>query len=180
MGEHRRLFLGIPLPEDVSTKISLQIGHFLGKVIPFQNWHITLHFLGNVEEARCPLVDEALQSLDLGVSFPLIFDHVGAFPSSKRARTLILGTKESPQMNALVQTTGNALTSLGFILEARPHVPHVTVRRFHPPKNVTDVLKTHLFEEVNMTVDHLILFESMLNQGPVHYERLNVYKFGAY
>src|SRR5579871_530061 len=156
----RRLFLGIPLPEDVKTHLAKQIEKFPGKIIPLQNWHLTLHFLGNVEEERLTHIHNALQSISLGKPFALTFDHLGGFPHPRRARTLWVGAIEgTDKLRQLVQITGETLATLGFAIDPRPYIPHLTVSRFYRPQHLTDLIKDNPLESISMEVNRFILYE---------------------
>lgn len=176
----RRLFLGIPIPGDVCKNLEQQVRQFPGRSIPLQNWHLTLHFLGSVEEENVESIHDFLHDLPLGDPFSLIFDHLGAFPQPKRAHSLWVGCGEgASEVQRLVQITGEALSSLGFTIDPRSYVPHLTVRRYSIPNDIVKMIEAHPFLKTSMRVDSLVLYESILNHGPPKYVELYTYKLGA-
>jgi len=175
----RRLFLGIQVPLGVSRHLIGQLLEVPGRIVPPQNWHLTLHFLGAVEDEKLPLIHTSLQSILLGDPFLLTFDHLGAFPNSKRAHSLWIGVgEEAEEVQRVVQLTGDALELLGFEIDQRPHVPHLTVRRFSLPLNIAKLIETLSLKKETMKVDHLVLYESILNQGSPRYVKLYAYDLG--
>ncbi len=176
----RRLFLGIPISIDVSKNLEQQVRQFPGRSVPPQNWHLTLHFLGSVEEEKLELIHDALQTLPPGAPFTITFDHLGSFPHPKRAHSLWIGCGEgSPEIQRLVQITGEALSSLGFTIDSRLYTPHLTVRRYSIPHDIVKMIEDHPFSKTSMRVEELILYESILNQGPPQYVKLYTYELGA-
>ena len=59
-----------------------------GKVVPPQNWHITLRFIGTIDEVALDRLVAGLDELDLGPRFEVVFGALGAFPRSTRATVL--------------------------------------------------------------------------------------------
>ncbi|MEC7276759.1 MAG: 2'-5' RNA ligase family protein, partial [Bdellovibrionota bacterium] len=52
-----RYFIGIPLPQEVKKKLKVQSWPGLSrykeeKLVPQQNWHLTLAFIGNLDESK--------------------------------------------------------------------------------------------------------------------------------
>jgi 2'-5' RNA ligase len=100
------------------------------------NFHITLKFLGGVDEGRIPDVIEALRGaarehapLDMDVA------GLGAFPSAVRPRVLWAGvTAGQAPLGALAASVDAALAALGFPREDRAFSPHVTLGRVRQPR----------------------------------------------
>ena len=63
-----RLFLGIDLPDNVKENISLVRDKFIGvrgkiKWVPKENLHVTLKFLGDVDENKIENIREKLTTI---------------------------------------------------------------------------------------------------------------------
>lgn len=103
-------------------------------VVP-ANLHLTLKFLGAVDEGRVGAVVDALARASAGASaFDTHFRGVGGFPSATRPRVVWAGVTEGA--GATVELAGRVdeeLAGLGFAREARPFSPHVTLGRVRQP-----------------------------------------------
>lgn len=94
--------------------------------VPADNLHITLVFLGTLDPPRLDAVRAvAADAPWSGASLTL--DRIGYW---KRARIIWAGASEgSEALSALTGTLRGRLRRLGFRVETRPFVPHVTLYR---------------------------------------------------
>ena len=131
-----RCFVAVELPEELRVRVDAALGSLRGETravrwVPEQNLHLTLKFLGEVEEGRISAVTEALQSVSPTASpFRWELSSAGFFPPGKRPRVFWLGAGEGAEpLRKLAGAVGAALRSLGFQPEDRPFQPHLTVGR---------------------------------------------------
>jgi 2'-5' RNA ligase len=90
------------------------------------NLHLTLAFLGMVDEGRCEQVCRVASSLE-GQGFTLEIDTIGYW---RRPRILWCAPSRVPQaLNLLVEQLWSGLVDCGFEAEQRPYRPHVTLLR---------------------------------------------------
>ncbi len=132
-----RTFIAIVLPAEVREALN-RYEHQLGapetryvKWVNPDGIHLTLKFLGNVEEARLPGLAEALSRAVTGISgFSLQTGVLGAFPSVRNPRVVWLGLDgDLDALQSLFQAVEEALSALGFPREGRPFAPHLTLGR---------------------------------------------------
>lgn len=99
--------------------------------VPRDNLHLTLRFLGEQSEARLADALAALESAAAGEEpFTLGLHGLGAFPGLERPRILWVGVAEGAlAARALQARVESGLTERGFLPEARPWHPHLTVGR---------------------------------------------------
>jgi 2'-5' RNA ligase len=98
--------------------------------------HLTLKFLGNVDQARVEEIVAALRGAAAGVAaFEAAVRGLGAFPTPTRPRVIWAGVSEGADtMVELAGRVDTALAILGFPREARPFSPHVTLGRVRVPR----------------------------------------------
>lgn len=132
--DHWRLFIGILLPEATRAAIEPAQRALRAQQLPVrwvrpENWHITLHFLGNVDPAAFPALDVRLAEELAGLSAPTLrCQSLGAFPNQGRPRVLWAGIAGDEQRLGLIHAAAVAAgRSVGVEPEKRPYHPHVTL-----------------------------------------------------
>jgi RNA 2',3'-cyclic 3'-phosphodiesterase len=169
-----RLFIGVPLSDDVRREIGKSLPKILpGKVVPIENWHFTLRFLGaTTADARDQII-QRLKFAGCGATFSIRFSELGAFPSAGRARILWLGIDEGVErMKQLAALAEASARGSGFAAETREFTPHLTLSRIDPPTQVKTLLASKVRLGQRMTVDSVILYRSRLGGGPARYEEV--------
>jgi 2'-5' RNA ligase len=179
-----RAFIAIEIDSEIKKRLSEHIdklkrtGADVKWVIP-ENIHLTLKFLGYIEEDTLPdlnkIVNNAVSSLE---SFNISLGNIGAFPSLKRPRVVYVCVDEKGNnLIKLYEILNKGFGELGIKEESRKYVGHITLGRIRSQKNIsklTSVLKsgTECFfglEKVNF----LTLMQSELTpKGPI-YTKLN-------
>ena len=146
--------------------------------VPPENFHITLKFLGAIEEARVAAVVEALQVAIAGHrAFTLEIRGLGAFPSPTRPRVLWAGVDEGRAALArLGAAVEDGMAGLGFEREERPFAPHVTLARVREPRRAP-ALAGALAEAATQPfgkpgIDHVALMRSHLSPRGARYTAL--------
>lgn len=143
-----------------------------------ENIHLSLKFLGEVEESREPELRTALKQA-VGTRRPLTLEITGfgVFPDYHRPRVLWAGITPEPGLELLQDGVERAFAPLGFPTEARPFRPHVTLARAARdarPRDFTgleEILAGLEFGET-VTVAEVDLMQSTLQtEGPVYQVR---------
>jgi 2'-5' RNA ligase len=123
------------LPDDVRAALTRAIDR-LRALAPDVAWiaetnlHVTLKFLGHVDEGRLGAVEGALAGVAARhAPFDLAVRGLGAFPTSSRPRVLWAGLTPPTALAALATDVDTALVGLGVPPETRPFAGHVTLGR---------------------------------------------------
>lgn len=136
-----RLFIAVDLSVAVVEKLAIlqaEIARRLGDDSASVRWvaapqiHVTLNFLGDVEEPVIPMLDEVLGKLVRPLfPFEVMCCRLGAFPDLGHPRILWAGLDEkgAEVMGLLRQTIEQDLGELGFAADPREYHPHVTLGR---------------------------------------------------
>ena len=175
-----RLFIAFEIPEGISELLSAlqEKIRFDGKATKPKSFHLTLKFLGEVDEEKLSTIIEELSKIKFN-SFEASLSDIGAFPDKNRPRVLWIGLEPKGTIDNLQKQVDSASQKLGFEPDKRFH-PHLTLARIKfvnsrkELKNMIDKLKP---PEGSFTLDSFKLIKSTLTpEGPV-YEILH--SFGA-
>ncbi len=174
---------------DISHRARDQVADFIDRLrrqVGGVRWvrpdllHLTLVFLGEVESTFIEAVKPGLREAAAAtVCFPLRLVGVGAFPSPRRARVIWLGMEASScdELVRLQRAAVRALVRKGFVPEARPFSPHLTIGRLPVPTDVSSLLASQQFESEPFEAERLALYRSVLRtQGP-EYSVLATFEF---
>ena len=94
------------------------------------DYHITLKFLGNLDEAEQPrLIEAALPVAAEATPFKVQAAPFGGFPSMLAPSVLWAGVQISSELGTLASRLEGTMSSLGFRADRRRYQPHVTVAR---------------------------------------------------
>jgi len=139
-----RAFIAVTLP--------LEVRHFLTglqrkvrqaadvpvKWVETENLHLTLAFLGNVDEAKRQDISKVLHTAASSVR-PLTMKvtGLGVFPNPRRPRIVWAGLAgDVPQLQRLQRAIVDGLGPLGFPLDGKPFRPHLTLGRVRDSASV--------------------------------------------
>ncbi|HYV47738.1 MAG TPA: RNA 2',3'-cyclic phosphodiesterase [Myxococcaceae bacterium] len=145
---------------------------------PPSNAHLTLAFLGSMEEAKVPELSRALEGVATRAApFDLQLRGGGAFGSPKKPRVLWVGVEgDTARLHQLQAWTGSALQPLGYEPEERDYRPHLTLARARDPRGDPGLARCAgaLADRAlgAARVDRLILFRSQPGPGGSKYTPL--------
>ena len=145
----KRLFLAINLPSDIKKKLAELVLKLQKnnknkpiKWVEDENFHLTLHFLGDTPEEKITNINNELKPIIAdfktlylpagrqALNFQLS-DSIGFFPNLNDPKVIFLEMKELNDGKAikLQKQIGEALSRLGFALDSRPFHLHLTLGR---------------------------------------------------
>lgn len=129
----RRMFIAIDLPKQISWRLAQLVTDPPRGVRPVRpaQLHLTLHFLGDVEDDSRLAVQQRLAGLRQE-PFTITIHGTGVFPPRGRPTVLWAGVAESQPLVNLHAAVAAAIESCGLSVEHRPYVPHVTLARLSP------------------------------------------------
>jgi 2'-5' RNA ligase len=160
-----RLFVALSPPPAVRARLlALQGGVPGAKWAQEDNLHLTLRFIGEVDEPAFADIAEALGEVE-APAFTLQLAGVGQFGDRKRAYALWAGVRASEPLALLRGRIETALSRAGVPRDDRKFLPHVTLARLKDAKadRVAAFLAEHgLFESRPFEVASFALFSSQL------------------
>jgi len=139
MTDSVRSFVAVPLPEKIQADIFAaaqelsrrlpQLGvKWSGKV---ENLHITVKFLGQIEEEKLTaLAEDLARTVAPLPRFRLELRGMGAFPSPRKANVVWAGVEDGARgLTAIAEAVEGVGERFGFAREQRAFTGHVTVGR---------------------------------------------------
>jgi len=145
--------------------------------------HLTLKFLGDVEEERIPDVMRAVEAAAARVP-PFAFGTggLGAFPTARRPRVLWVGVNPEPSLFALQEAVEDELALVGFPEEDERYQPHITLGRLRDPRGaqgLPELLAELTAPAVTVEVKEILVMKSTLAAGGAVHERLAAIPLGG-
>ncbi|MBI1245818.1 MAG: RNA 2',3'-cyclic phosphodiesterase [Alphaproteobacteria bacterium] len=158
-----RLFVGVPLPEDIRLRLDGLCGGVPGaRWVPSENFHITLRFIGDVPGDMAEEIGYALAHVRTK-RFDIELSSVGHFSSGSEVRVLWAGVRKCPELLALHERIDSVARKLDLPDEQRRFIPHVTLAKLRDanlPKVQEWLATNSLFRAGPITVDHFVLYSS--------------------
>lgn len=163
----KRYFAGIELSDAVKTVCAdvaerLRATGFAAAYQSPEKLHLTLAFLGNIDETRCLEVERALiEAASLVAPFDFALDRIGAFPHERKPRVIFAGARDQGRdFQKAAEAVRAAYARIGFAF-TEDAVAHVTIARVksddaarRPPPQISltpiriDVREFALFESI--------------------------------
>ena len=178
----RRLFLGVPLDDGVRAMLTrhLHQHHVPGRRVPPENWHLTVRFLGAVDQLAMERLIAELDQTDLGRPFEMALGALGAFPRPAKASVVWLALdKGGERLIELNEAGEEASQAAGLAAEERPFAPHLTLSRIRPELDVRADLARYRRIPFQWTAGELVLYESRTGPSGVVYEPVERFPFGS-
>ncbi len=178
-----RCFLGLELPQHIRSQLVLQ--QFLMPVkrkLPPENFHVTLVFLGDTDNAQLDALDLALSRLE-SAPVQLVLEGLGLFGKDK-AHNLHARVRPDPVLMRLHEKLVRIAREAGFAPEKRRYQPHVTLSYLRPgsfeqPTLEQAVAQSSQFRTEPFEVTEIALFRSHLRPDGAVYDVLERYPLSA-
>ncbi len=135
-----------------------------GRFTDYKNYHITLEFIGEVDNDGLIKLKDILKEL---TTFPKIlnFNKIGNF--KRRGGDIVwIGIEDNPALNKLNKELKNLLESRGFETDKRKFTPHLTIGRKIEMKTSYESIHLHA---ISAKVKSIALMESKREKGKLIY-----------
>ncbi len=175
-----RTFIAIDVPERIKEQIFEVKTELMKSCSEGVKWeekekfHITLKFLGDVNESAIDSVYDVLSENLTGFGkFSVIYKGVGCFPDLKRPRVIWIGCEDpSGKLFELQKIVEEKMSELGFEKEDKEYHPHVTLGRVKNPKNIFNLTKKiesiNFESEAGEVAEVLIMKSDLKPSGSVY------------
>ncbi len=167
-----RLFIAIDIPEAIRKELE-GFGRSIpnARPVPMDQFHLTLKFIGEVEENRILDIDDALKEI-IQPEFSLRLKGVGTFPPRGAPRILWAGVEPMDRTIALRNSIERTLAAKGIPRDKRKFFPHLTLARLSncPIHSLQQFLAGNAFLQTpEFEVEYFHLYSSWLTKkGALH------------
>jgi 2'-5' RNA ligase len=162
-----RLFTGLELPSEIAAKLAMLRGGISGaRWIEAENYHVTLRFIGDIDERAAAEAADALDEIRRP-SFPVTLEGLGWFGGDK-PRAIVAMVRPTDALVELQADQERRLRRIGLPPESRKYTPHVTLARLRSasPYAVADYLSVRgYFSARQFEATRFVLFSARESTG---------------
>ncbi len=178
-----RVFFGLPVADPAAARLEAwrrAVGQELpdARLTPPANLHVTLDFIGEVDETEAGRLSGICRELAAGAApIPAAFAGLGLLPSAARPRVVCLGVRDGAgELQALADALRRRLAGR----QDRRFVAHVTVARVRRvPQPAGERLRRLRLPAARVTFRSLVLFRSVLQPAGAAYQPLQAAELGG-
>ena len=173
-----RLFIALDFNELKGNlnRIQNNIDKSLANLKETSAFHLTLKFLGEVQEDKINKIKERLNEIKFE-KFSLTLSQIGVFPNENYIRVIWIGVNPKDRVIKLQENIENSLKEFDFKkdFEFHPHITLARVKFVKEKEKLVKNLKDIKIEEKTIEIKDFRLVKSTLKpEGPV-YEDLEVF-----
>ncbi|RAI43844.1 RNA 2',3'-cyclic phosphodiesterase [Rhodoplanes roseus] len=176
-----RLFTAIEIPAEIGERLALLRGGLPGaRWIDPENYHLTLRFIGDIDDALARDVSQVLGGVRRP-GFELHLDGLDAF-GGRKPRAVIAAAPATAALVELQAEHERLMRRIGLAAEARKFTPHVTLARLRgvSSRQVADYLATRAgFRTLPFRAERFVLMSSRASVGGGPYVVEAAYPLGA-
>ncbi|MGX9136072.1 RNA 2',3'-cyclic phosphodiesterase [Rummeliibacillus sp. JY-2-4R] len=177
MDKSTHYFWAVKLPDSIKQTIQNEMED-LKQIFLFDRWvhmndyHITLAFLGAVDEQKLQTVIERVsEGIKNEKVFPLQIQGINVFGNTKSPRIFWGAVNHESALFQLQEIVHRKCEEVGFTLETRPYHPHITIAR---KWSGNGEFNTNLLEKYNpfhekplsFIADEIVLYKTNLEKAP--------------
>ena len=163
-----RLFTGLEIPSDIGQQLSALRGGLPGaRWVDPANYHVTLRFIGDIDEALAGDVYAILGNARRRGALPITLDSLASFGGS-RPRAVFARAVPTPDLLEVQAEQERLLRRVGLAPETRKFTPHVTLARLRDASaiGVADYIAMRgQFPKLTFTAPRFVLFSARDSVG---------------
>ncbi len=162
-----RLFTGVEIPREVAEDLASLRGGLPGaRWIDPENYHLTLRFIGDVDDVIAHEIGEVLGRVRRR-GFEVVLNGLDQF-GGRKPRAVFANANGSAALTELQTEHEQLLQRIGLPPEPRKYTPHVTLARLRDASTraVAEYLSNRgFFRSPVFTVSRFVLFSSRASTG---------------
>lgn len=169
MNRQTRTFISVELPQSDDVKrMADTLRDIPGvRITPFNQLHITLCFLGDVDTDRIPRICSELQRTFRDTEgFHVTVKGIGAFPNKRNARIIWMGIEDEGRLSSCASMIGRTLKRIGIRYDGKEFTPHITIARAKDGVDITGIANGYASAEfLNFECTSINVMKSVLRPG---------------
>lgn len=175
-----RLFIAVNFPDRVLDQLhkiaqDLRGGCECGNFVPRENFHLTLAFLGEIQDTQTEDIKVAMERVKSTV-FSMTISGLGEF-NRQGGYIYWLGINKCPELNILQSSLADEVRNRGFVLEKRAFHPHLTLgRRVIVRKDFCLEQFKNSLVDIDVPVEAISLMRSDRGERGVKYRQIHAVK----
>jgi len=164
-----RLFTGIEIPPDIAERLSFFRGGLPGaRWIEPGDYHVTLRFLGDIDDVIAADVDAGLAEARMRAPLTVTLDGLASF-GGDRPRALYASVVPTPELIDLQEEHERIARRAGAAPERRKFTPHVTLARLNreasPEAVARRLTEAGVFARLTFTARRAAVFSARTSRG---------------
>jgi RNA 2',3'-cyclic 3'-phosphodiesterase len=179
-----RTFIAVDFPPNMLKKIGEITSYFKTlapeknlKWVEIANLHLTIKFLGEIEENKTAQVKHTLsQALKEQNCFDIEIVGLGMYPNKNNPRVIWLGISGAKPLSEIYQVLNRELSTLDITPEQRAFSPHLTIARIRrhtdhkQAQQIGQILSEYKVKSLGATtIEQVHLYQSVLTpSGPIY------------
>lgn len=126
-----RVFVAVHVPRtEAADGLRSDLKAAGARTVPPDQTHITLSFIGDIDEKKVGRITECVRRAVDGFSpFEVSVSGTGAFPNESRPSVVWMGVEPAGLLRGIARNLDGALTAAGIGHDSKPFKAHVTVAR---------------------------------------------------
>lgn len=174
----KRLFLALVMPHEVKSQIDEWRARHMEtlrlKPIPFDNYHITLVFMGTIELSQVKELVAKLRQVKAD-NFKLTINKTCHWPEPKVMH--LVPSIIPPKLINLQRTINKVVEECGLPSETRTYRPHISLYRKVTAQQFEDLELDGLPEpHLTIPIEQFALYECVSDEDGVHYEKMEEFE----
>lgn len=176
-------FIAIPLPDSLKEYFSKWQDDLKGK-LSYKTWphkqdmHITLKFLGPVENVKLQQLQKELIEMEQIGSFAINVGTIGTFGNPRKPRVLWAGVEKTNELAVLQERVEDCAIRAGFAKENREYRPHITLAKKWAGDKANEMLAEIIkdyTEQQQLHVTEVVIYQIFPSKNP-KYEVVQAYQ----
>jgi len=178
-----RLFISLKIPDEVLDRVLEEVHNAAENPFKFK-WetkdkiHLTLKFIGEVEEKLVEHISNELEFVENYSSFECSISRFGFFFRNNEPKILWSDLQSERSFTPIVDELNQRMEKFGIESEKRKFKAHLTLLRIK--QEVTEKfiqrIKTYELEKINFTANKITLVQSQLSKEGARYKDLKTYE----